>query len=146
MMRVSKRTRYGLRALSALAAAYGDGPLSLRAIAGEQYLPVKYLERLFVALKAAGLVRAVRGAGGGYALVRPPHEIRLLDVFEVLEGPPDPVECLQPTAVCPHEAACVTRDVWHEVSQAVSQVLADHTLADLVSQQHPCEERGTCRT
>lgn len=142
MMRVSTRTRYGLRALGALAGAHGNGPLSVRAIAAEQHLPVKYLERLFMTLKAAGLVTAVRGAGGGYALTRAPAEIRLLDVFEVLEGPPDPVECLQPTVVCPHESACVTRDVWHEVAQAVSNVLADHTLADLAGEPHACHERG----
>jgi len=142
MMRVSTRTRYGLRALGALAGSYGNGPLSVRAIAQEERLPVKYLERLFVTLKGAGLVTAVRGAGGGYVLTRGPEDIRLLDVFEVLEGPPDPVECLQPEVACPHETACVTRDLWHEVSEAVSNVLADHTLADLTGTPHPCGEKG----
>jgi Rrf2 family protein len=141
-MRVSTRTRYGLRALGALAGAYGTGPLSLRAIAEQQHLPAKYLERLFAVLKSAGLVTAVRGVGGGYTLTRPPQDVRLIDVFEVLEGPPDPVECLQPDASCPRKDECATRDVWHEVSQAVSNVLADHTLADLVGEQQPCSERG----
>jgi len=142
MMKVSTRTRYGLRALGALAAAHGSGPLSLRAIAADQHLPVKYLERLFVTLKAAGLVMAIRGAGGGYDRPRAPGEAPLLEVFEVLEGPPDPVECLQPSATCPRQGACATRDVWHEVSQAVSGVLADHSLADLVIEPPACHERG----
>ena len=145
MMRVSTRARYGLRALGALAAAYGRGPLSVRAIAETQQLSPKYLERLFVTLKRAGLVLAVRGAGGGYVLAQEPGETRLLHVFEVLEGPPEPVECLQPEATCPHENACATRDVWHEVSQAVSGVLANHTLADLVGTPHPCPEKGRCQ-
>lgn len=140
MMRVSTRVRYGLRALALLAAAHGTGPLSLAAIARDQRLSAKYLERLFASLKAGGFVAAVRGAGGGYELTRPPHQIRLLDVFEVLEGPPQPVECLQANAACPHEAQCLTRDIWQEVSQAVSGVLAEHTLADLVGHQYRCNE------
>jgi DNA-binding IscR family transcriptional regulator len=77
-------------------------------------------------------------------LTRAPLDIRLLDVFEVLEGPPDPVACLQPEAACPHERDCVTRDLWHEVSEAVSNVLAEHTLADLVGAPQPCGEKGRC--
>ena len=141
MMKVSTRTRYGLRALAMLAAAHHGGPLSLRAIAEAAGLPVKYLERLFSRLKAAGLVRARRGSGGGYELSRDPERIPLLEVFEVLEGPPDPVECLDPAAICPHRETCATRDLWQEVSEAVSQVLAGHNLSDLVGEP-VCEEES----
>jgi Rrf2 family transcriptional regulator, cysteine metabolism repressor len=138
MMRASTRVRYGLRALAALASGHGSGPVSLAHIARMEALPPKYLERLFVSLKASGLVLAVRGAGGGYVLARDPGDICLLEVFEVLEGPPDPVECLQADATCPHESSCMTRDIWQEVSAAVSSVLAEHTLADLVGKQYHC--------
>ncbi len=142
MMRVSKRTRYGLRALAALAEAHGGGPVSVREIAESQHLPVKYLERLFVVLKASGLVIALRGAGGGYVLAQPPEQTRLLDVFEVLEGPPDPVECLHDEVPCPQEDTCATRHLWQQVSRAVSQVLADHTLADLGGEPPRCDPKG----
>lgn len=141
MMKVSTRTRYGLRALAMLAATRRGGPMSLRAIAEAAGLPVKYLERLFSRLKAARVVRSRRGAGGGYKLARPPEEIPLLEVFEVLEGPPDPVDCLDPAVVCPHRETCATRDLWQEVSDAVSRVLAGHTLADLVGEP-VCEEES----
>ena len=139
-MRVSTRTRYGLRALAAVARGQHLRPVSLRTVALEESLPRKYLERLFAALKAAGLVRAVRGAAGGYVLARPATDIPLLEIFEALEGPPDPVECLQPGAVCPHESQCPTRDLWQEVSDAVSGVLAGHTLADLMKPEPKCTE------
>jgi Rrf2 family protein len=139
-MRVSARTRYGLRALAAVARSQHLRPVSLRTVAQEEHLPRKYLERLFALLKAAGLVRAVRGAGGGYVLTRLAGEIPLLEIFEVLEGPPDPVECLQPGALCPHEDRCPTRDLWQEVSDAVSAVLAGHTLADLMASEQKCHE------
>jgi len=144
-MKVTSRTRYGLRALAAVARGGGERPVSLRRIAQEERLPRKYLERLFAALKADGLVRAVRGAGGGYVLARPAGSIRLLEVFEALEGSPDPVECLHPDAACPHESKCPTRDVWQEVSDAVSGVLADHTLADLLAREQTCNDHVRVR-
>ncbi|MHC4242217.1 MAG: RrF2 family transcriptional regulator, partial [Planctomycetota bacterium] len=69
-MKLSTRTRYGVRAILELAENYGNGPLQLRVIARDQGVSVKYLEQLMAMLKAAGIVRSVRGSKGGYILAK----------------------------------------------------------------------------
>lgn len=130
-MRVSTRTRYGLRAMIELALAYNQGPVSVREIAAKQGLSVKYLEQLFSALKTAGLVHAVRGAGGGYTLARTPDQVKLSEIFRVLEGGFAPVDCVEEGQVCIHEDECATRDMWLELTRVVTEVLDHNTLADL---------------
>ena len=114
-----------------MAAAYPDGTPSIREIAERQQLSPKYLEHIMQALKAAGLVRAARGAHGGYALTRPPGEIRMSDVFRVLEGPPAPVPCVDAPGLCGMADDCPTRDTWVELRGAIEGVLASRTLQDL---------------
>lgn len=131
-MRISTRTRYGLRAMTCLALRYGKGPVSVREMADAQDLPPKYLEHLFASLKAEGLVRSVRGPGGGYTLSRPPQEIKVLTIYRALEGSIAPMECLETPEVCPKRGSCPTRDVWQQASEAMEHVLEERTLADLV--------------
>ena len=132
-MRLSTRTRYGCRALAEVAAAYPDGMPSIREIAERQHLSPKYLESIMQALKAAGLVRATRGMHGGYALAHPPDQISMSDVFYALEGPPDPVPCLDEPEDCDMAAACPTRETWLELRAAIDGVLARRTLKDLAA-------------
>lgn len=131
-MRISTRTRYGLRALACLARRYGQAAVSVREIASEQRLPTKYLEQLCGTLKSAGLVMSQRGAGGGYLLARAPEDITLLEVYTVLEGAVAPVECVQADEVCPERDGCPTRALWKRLSAAVEEVLLSGTVADLV--------------
>lgn len=132
-MRVSTRTRYGVRAMMELAMNEGPRPVSVRQIAEAQELPVKYLEQLISALRAAELVRSQRGIGGGYVLTRTPEEITIADIYVALEGPLVPVECLSDSVECGREGICATREVWSRVTEAVRDVLASITLADLVA-------------
>src|SRR5918995_306966 len=94
MLQVSQRTHYGLRAMTELAKAYGQGPRSLAWIAGAQHLPAGYLEQLAIPLRRAGLVESTRGAHGGYQLARPPELVSVGEIVRALEGPVTPVECL----------------------------------------------------
>ena len=130
-MKMSTRARYGARALAELAAAYHHKPLSVKELAHIQCLSVKYLEQIMAALKAAGLVRAVRGLHGGYELGSAPEEISLGDVYEALEGKPMLVECIAHPETCAMRENCPTRDTWVELNEAVTQVLEKTTLADL---------------
>ena len=93
-MRLSTRTRYGTRAMVELALAYPDLAVPVKDVARKQNLSAKYLEQIMSALKAADLVRSVRGMHGGYALSREPDSITLADVFHVLEGSAAPVDCV----------------------------------------------------
>jgi Rrf2 family protein len=129
-MKLSTRTRYGMRAILELAANYGKGPLQTRVIARQQDISVKYLEQLMAALKSAGLVRSQRGARGGYVLARPPGKIKLSDIFDVFEGPVVTVECVANENYCARAADCIARQVWSEVQRAVKNVLQSTTLQD----------------
>ena len=131
-MKLSTRTRYGIRAILELAENYGKGPLQLRVIAHSQEISVKYLEQLMAILKSAGFVRSIRGSKGGYILANAPNQIKLSDVFNALEGPIVTTECLENNSYCNRVADCVARQVWAEVQQAIMTVLQAKTLQDLV--------------
>ena len=131
-MKLSTRTRYGMRAMLELAEYQGQGPLQIRIIAKRQDISVKYLEQLMAILKSAGFVRSIRGSKGGYVLAKAPNQIKLSDVFNSLEGPVITVECLENNNYCARIADCVTRQLWAEVQEAVKTVLQSKTLQDLV--------------
>jgi Rrf2 family protein len=131
-MKLSTRTRYGVRAILELAAGQGKGALQIKTIAHRQDISVKYLEQLMAILKSAGFVRSVRGSKGGYILAKPANQIKLSDIFNVLEGSVTTVECLENENYCARVADCLTRQLWAEVQQAVMNVLQSLTLQDLV--------------
>lgn len=131
-MRLSTRTRYGMRALLELAIAHKGVPLQIKAIAERQSISNKYLEQLVAMLKTAGLVRSIRGPHGGYVLAKSPAEIKLTDVFKTLEGPILTVECVDDESACSNSADCITRRLWMEINEAILNVLDNKTLGDLV--------------
>ena len=85
-MNISTKGRYGLRAVLDLAVHATDKPVSLSSIAARQQLSEGYLEQLMAPMKKAGIITSSRGAQGGYALAREPHDIRVGEVFRALEG------------------------------------------------------------
>jgi len=131
-MKLSTRTRYGVRAILELAENVDKGPLQLRVIASRQEISAKYLEQLMAVLKSAGFVRSVRGAKGGYVLARPADQIRLDEVFHCLEGTVTTAECVEDEGFCRRAADCAARLVWAQVHQAIEDVLKSITLQDLI--------------
>lgn len=131
-MKLSTRSRYGLRAILELAMEYGTGPLQIKVIAKRQDISNKYLEQLMAILKSSGLVRSVRGAKGGYILAKEPREIRVSDIFSALEGPLVTVDCLDHPEFCTRCTDCVTRHVWAEIQNSIQGVMESITLHDLV--------------
>ncbi|MBM2812457.1 MAG: transcriptional regulator, BadM/Rrf2 family [Chloroflexi bacterium] len=134
MLHVSQRAHYGLRAMTELAKAYGNGCLSLVEIAEVEHLSAGYLEQLAMPLRRAGLIEGTRGPHGGYSLSKPPAELTVGEVIRALEGPVAPVECLTDEYVqgsCIREPGCGSRVVWRRVQQSIDQVLDSLTLADL---------------
>jgi len=110
----------------------GGSPLQIKIIAQRQDISIKYLEQLMAILKSAGFIRSIRGAKGGYALAKPPSQIKLSDVFNALEGTITTAECVENKNYCARSADCVTRQVWTEVQEAIVTVLQSITLQDLV--------------
>jgi Rrf2 family cysteine metabolism transcriptional repressor len=138
-VRLTTKTRYGTRAMLYLALQYDKGPTSSKEIAAEQSLSVKYLERLLSQLLGAGLVRSVRGAQGGYVLARPPDQINLREIYDVLEGSDPLVECVTHPELCSRYEACVTQEVWTRMYDACTDVLQSTHLSDLASRQRAKE-------
>ena len=126
-----------------LASHYGEGPIELKEIAKKENISLKYLEQVINPLRADGLVKAIRGAKGGYSLAKPPSEICLYDVVEILEGPLNLLDCLGDPKACQKVASCVTREIWKEVSDAVSQVFHSVTLEDMVNRKKEKEKNNS---
>ena len=134
-MKVSTRGEYGMRAMVELSRHFGKGPTSLTAVAEASSVPPAYLEQLMGPLRKAGLVVSKRGAHGGYELSRSPQDIRIGDVYRVLEGPIAPMECVseEPTDdLCPLIDGCATRYAWLMIRDSIVDVLDSTTLADLL--------------
>ncbi|MBW3631472.1 MAG: Rrf2 family transcriptional regulator [Chloroflexi bacterium] len=144
-MKVSSRGEYGVRAMVALAKNYGDGPMSIAAVSKASSVPTAYLEQLIGPLRRAGLVKSTRGAHGGYQLTRDPYEVRVGDVYRVMEGPVAPMECVSEDIseqTCPLIAGCETRPVWLQMRDAIANTLDSTTLGDLISQSPRRSSRG----
>ncbi len=140
-MKLSTRGQYGTRALLELALHGGKGPTLLRDIAQRQQISLMYLEHLITPLIAAGIVLSTRGPRGGVSLAKPPEEIRLSEVIQLLEGSIAPVKCVDNPGVCSRSELCVTRDIWGELKKAINGVLESTTLQDLVERQKRKEKR-----
>ncbi len=140
-MKLSTRGRYGTRMLLDLAMHYGGGPVLLKHVAGRQGISLKYLEQVAARLRAAGLIKSSRGARGGYELAKPPGDIRLGVVIQILEGSLSPVDCLEVDGICSRIPFCVARDIWAGVKKATLDFLESITLEDLVQRQKEKERQ-----
>jgi Rrf2 family protein len=143
-MKLSTKGRYGLRALIDLAQNSGEEPVSITSISTRQDLSERYLEQLMSMLKKAGLVRSVRGAGGGYVLARKLEEISVGDVLRALEGSLEPVDCagFEPDGGCSVSDSCVTKYVWKKINDSINQTVDEIRLDQLVKENgKTCENK-----
>jgi Rrf2 family protein len=139
-MTFSAKAEYGVRLMIELARQEADHPVSLKAIADAEGLPLSYLEHVVASLKRADLVHSSRGAHGGYRLARPAEDISMDQVVLALEGSIAPMECFVnvPTekVACSHEVdqgrSCSTRLLWMRVQSGMFKALQGTTLAELV--------------
>ncbi|MDZ7696188.1 MAG: Rrf2 family transcriptional regulator [Deltaproteobacteria bacterium] len=139
-MKLSTRTRYGVRLMVMLASRYDEGPVYLREIAEEEQISKKYLSQIIIPLRAAGLVHSTRGAYGGYTLAKAPEDITMKDVIEVLEGEACLVDCVKNPAVCMRVTTCATRDIWTILGEKIGETLKAVTLAALVRMSRDKEQ------
>ena len=139
-MTFSSKAEYGVRLMVELGRQDGDQPMSLKAIAEAEELPLSYLEHVVASLKRAGLVESSRGAHGGYRLARPAEEIAMDEVVLALEGSVAPMECFTSAppgrVACSHEGdraeTCSTKLLWMRVQSGIITALQGTTLAELV--------------
>jgi len=138
-MRLSRRSEYGLRALTDLVRHDGSGPIALATLAERNNLPPKFLEQIMSTLRHGGIVRTTLGAHGGYALGADPAKVSVGRIIRLLDGALAPVGCVslryyEPCS-CPDEATCSLRDVMLDVRDAMLQILDNESLADLAARQ-----------
>ena len=133
-MKLSTRCRYAVRSLLDLALhSNEDGDLVLlKDIAKRQNLSVKYLESIFSTLRRSGIIKGVRGAKGGYKLVKDPATVTIYDIVFTMQGFIAPVGCVEDICCCTRSQKCVTHELWDELTQSISDTLKRYTLKDLI--------------
>jgi Rrf2 family protein len=119
MISITTKSPYALKALVELGRSGEPGPVPIGELARRRDIPVQFLEQLFAVLRRAGILRSQRGVKGGYSFARPPHEITVLEVVELLDGP-------------------LGRDatgVFADAAAAAREVLASTTIADVIERE-----------
>jgi len=134
-MKLSTRARYGTRVVLELALHWGERPVLLKDVAQEHQLPLQYLQQLIGPLVKGGIIKTTRGPRGGVSLLKPPREVTLSEVIQLLEGSITPVACVDNPELYPLSDTCVTHDIWAEVKKAMDRVLESTTLEDLVERK-----------
>ncbi len=133
-MRLSTKSRYGLRAMFDMAYHAGTLPAQIKDISRRQNISPRYLEQIFQDLKRGGLLKSKRGPQGGYFLARKPTEITVQDIILAAEGEMALVDCIKEKACkksCELDNECVTQKVWLEASRRLNEYLGSVTLKDL---------------
>jgi len=135
---LSRKTRYAIMALTALARKYGEGPVPMPSIAKEKSIPLRFLEGILLQLRKKGIVDSTRGVDGGYFLVRKPSEVNVAEIVQEIEGSVRFVSCIDP---CVEETGCEfgwdiescnIRKVFSRIHHTVMNELEGTTLQDLI--------------
>ena len=133
MLRLSTKGQYGVRAMYEIACGYPEQPVTIKEIADKQDVSVPYLEQILNKLRKAGLIRSVKGPGGGYLLNKGPEEISIASIVNELEGPVAITSCLNPEEGCIRVDNCVTHLLWKALGEQIEGFLETITLKNLMS-------------
>jgi len=132
-MRITTKGRYGLRAVMCLAMASHTRPVSIRSISQEENVSSEFLEQIFFKLKKAGLIRSIRGPGGGFVLNRKPSEISVHDILMAVGETPGLTPCtLRRTTLCDRVDHCAAHDVWTGLQKTMEDYLSSITMNDIM--------------
>ena len=133
-MKLSSKGRYAVMAMADLAAHSSGNPVTLAEVAGRQEISLPYLEQLFSRLRKGGVVKSVRGPGGGYVLARPAGETRIAAVIMAVDEPIKVTRCKSGSSSgCQsNHQRCLTHDLWHELGNQIYLYLNSVTLEDVI--------------
>jgi len=132
MLRLSTKGQYGVRAMYEIAKGSGLGPVTIKRISQEQHVSVAYLEQILNKLRRAGIIKSVKGPGGGYMLARDPKLISIGEILKELEGPVAITSCLDPKEGCVRVDSCVTHLLWKSLGDNIKRFLDGMKLQDLL--------------
>lgn len=135
---LSKKTKYGIKALTFLAKQEGNNPVPIEKISKSENISRKFLESILLSLRKNGFLGSKKGKGGGYYLLKNPSDIRMVDVMRILEGPIAMVPCVslnfyEKCSDCPDEAACAVHMLMIQVRDNTLEIFRNTSLADLTS-------------
>ena len=135
-MRLSTKSRYGLRALFDIAYNSGTLPAQIQDISRRQEISPRYLEQIFQSFKRSGILKSKRGPNGGYYLSRSPEAITVKEIIQSAEGDIALVECVSANVKkkkkeCPSNGGCVTQTVWQDATDRLNEFFASITLKTL---------------
>ena len=144
-MKISTKGRYGLRALIDIAQYSEIEPVPISSISASQDISERYLGQLMALLKRAGLIKSIRGAGGGYVLAKDVSEISVGDVLRALEGNLEPVECaaFHEEESCEAAGGCVTKYVWKKINESINRTVDEIDLKQLVEESKQIQQNLT---
>ncbi|MGC2855802.1 Rrf2 family transcriptional regulator [Novispirillum sp. DQ9] len=136
-MRLSTKGRYAVMAMADLASNSSGKPVALADIAERQEISLSYLEQLFGRLRKGGLVKSVRGPGGGYLLSRVPGEMRISDIILAVDEPIQTTRCTpgSPAGCHNNKGRCLTHDLWEELGNQIYLYLSAVTLEMVINRQ-----------
>lgn len=132
-MKLTTKGRYAVMAMLDLACAAGDKPVSLADISVRQEISLSYLEQLFAKLRKRGLVRSVRGPGGGYVLATPAMRITVADIIRAVDEPIQATSCTSDSTGCQNGSTrCITHHLWEQLGREIYHYLESVDLGGLV--------------
>ncbi len=133
-MRITTKGRYGLRAVINLARSNHNRPVSIGSIAAEENVSSEFLEQIFFKLKKAGLIRSIRGPGGGFILNKTPGEISVQDILSAVGETHGLTPCtLRRKTLCDRPEPCAAHDIWTGLQKTMEDYLTNVTLKDILA-------------
>jgi len=143
---LTKKTKYAVKALMALARNKDNKPMLISQIAEREQLPKKFLEAILLELKRSGFLGSKKGAGGGYYLMKKAEEIKLAAIIRVIDGPIALLPCVslnfyEKCEECTSEIYCGIRDVMKDVRDATLNILTQTSVADMVEREDSMQEK-----
>ena len=134
---LSKKTKYGIKALAFLASREDRKPIQIAEIAKHENISQKFLESILLTLRKSGILGSKKGKGGGYYLFKDPEDIQMTAVMRVLEGPIAMIPCVslnyyEKCDDCPDERSCAVNRLMIEVRDSALKVYRNTTLADII--------------
>lgn len=137
---LSRKTKYGIKALTFLAQQEGNDPTQISHIAASENISQKFLESILLTLRKAGILGSKKGKGGGYYLLKEADNINIAQVYRILEGPIAMVPCVslnfyEKCDDCPDEDACSVHNLMIQVRDSTLNILENTTLADIITEE-----------
>ncbi|HEY9593428.1 MAG TPA: Rrf2 family transcriptional regulator [Spirochaetia bacterium] len=135
-MHISYKGDYAIKTILDLSEHFGEEPVTIQELATRSDIPIKFLEQILLALKRGEFVKSRRGKAGGYTLARDPSQISLGDVMRYIDGPIEPVACVNDDYKgCGDMTGCVLRGVWSKVAESTARIVDTVTFKSLADQR-----------